>query len=78
MPLDNSGQHPTEGDQKPSLPKTVKRFAKALAKIALGALIRSQADVVDLKDIAANIGDLFSDLDVEKETADNEEDDADQ
>ena len=86
-PLDNSGQPPigptgprgprgpTEGDQKPSLRKTVKQFAKALAKFAATAFIRSQVDV-DLKDITENISDIFSDLEAEREEvedADGEE-----
>ena len=78
MPLDSSSQRPAEGDQKPSLPKTVKRLAKALAKMALAVFIRSQTDEIDLKEIAENIGELFSDLEAEKETDADEEDDAEQ
>jgi len=72
MPFD---QTPKDGGNKPSLPKTVMWIAKAIAKVAIGAVIRSGADSA-LHDITSGINELFDDLEVTKETT--EEDDADQ
>ena len=72
MPLD---QTPQDGGNKPSLPKTVMWIAKAIAKVAIGAIIRSEADNA-LRDIMDGINELFEDLEVTKES--DEEDDTDQ
>jgi hypothetical protein len=69
MPLD---QTPTDGGNKPSLPKTVMWIAKAIAKVAIGAIIRSEADSA-LQDITNGINELFEDLEVTKETDDEED-----
>jgi hypothetical protein len=50
-------------------------IAKAIAKVAIGAIIRSEADNA-LRDITDGINELFEDLEVTKES--DEEDDTDQ
>jgi len=72
MPLD---QNPPDGGNKPSLRRMVMLIAQAIAKIAVGAIIRSEADAA-LRDITEGINELFEDLEVTKEA--EEEDDTDQ
>lgn len=72
MALDKT---PVEGDIKPSLKKTVMWFAKTIAKIAVGAIIRNEADDA-LRNITDEIYELFDDLEVDKE--EDEEEDIDQ
>ena len=66
-------QTPTEGGNKPSLRKTVMWIATAIAKVAISAIIRSEADDA-LKDITDGIHELFDDVEVVKEEEEEEED----